>query len=301
MTTETKSLLLLAPDEAVTGIVEGIVLDHDLSLQTAYDWDDALRILFQSKPMAFIFSLNVLARGGAQHIHQLKAQFPEVPLMAIRHSNYSEDVLSLMQAGLYACLAEEHLAQQFAYNLVKLVASQTGTYNPMSLLYEERLLLIPNDFSLVLQIAKTLVECSIPLSDKSRFHFILGLSEIITNAIEHGNLGITYEEKTHALKASRFFALALERTDREPFKNRVVTIRCRILPHLKRIEYFVADQGLGFDWRHLHDPRSEANLLSRHGRGILMARHAFDEVNYNEQGNEVTLVVKLDVPQGKRL
>jgi anti-sigma regulatory factor (Ser/Thr protein kinase) len=230
----------------------------------------------------------------------LKQRFPDTPLLGIRGPETRESSVDLLKAGLYACLDSAQLAEEFAYNLIKLVASQSGTYNPLSLHYEERLLLLPNDFSLVLHVAKTLVETSLPPGEKSRYHVILGLSEIITNAIEHGNLGISFEEKSHALKASRFYALALERAHREPYRNRMVTVRCRILPHRHRIEYFVADQGQGFDWRALPDPREKGNMFSRHGRGILMARHAFDEFHFNDTGNEVTLVMNLDGPNRKK-
>jgi anti-sigma regulatory factor (Ser/Thr protein kinase) len=114
--------------------------------------------------------------------------------------------------------------------------------------------------------------------------------------MEHGNLGITFEEKSDALKASRFYPLAIERSHKDPYKDRVVTIRSRVFPTLRRIEYFVADQGSGFDWRSLPDPKDKDNLLNRNGRGIMMARYAFDEMIYNETGNEVTLVVNLDLP-----
>ena len=120
-------------------------------------------------------------------------------------------------------------------------------------------------------------------------------------AIEHGNLGISFEEKSDALKASRFYPLAIERSHKEPYKDRVVTIRSRVFPNLRRIEYFIADQGIGFDWRSLPDPKEKSNLLNRNGRGIMMARYAFDEMIYNDTGNEVTLVVNLDVPyRGRR-
>ena len=42
-----------------------------------------------------------------------------------------------------------------------------------------------------------------------------------------GSLGITFEEKSNALKASRFYPLAIERSHKEPYKDRVVTVRSR--------------------------------------------------------------------------
>jgi anti-sigma regulatory factor (Ser/Thr protein kinase) len=210
-------------------------------------------------------------------------------------------MVSLLQAGTYACLGTPLQVGDFAYNLSKIIANNTETYNPFAMKYEERILIMPNDFSLVMQVAKNLVDGTLPINEKNRYHIILGLSEIVNNAIEHGNLGITFEEKSDALKASRFYPLAIERAHKEPYKDRVVTIRSRVFPSLRRIEYFVADQGGGFDWRSLPDPKDKENILNRNGRGIMMARYAFDEMIYNETGNEVTLVVNLDLPyRGRR-
>ncbi len=294
MSLESKTLLLLEPEAAAQEILLNVILDHDLSMQSAYDWGDALRLLVQSMPLAFVFSLRSLSTHKLEYIRQLKQRFPDISLLGIRRSETPEEIGELLQAGLYACLDPNRLAEDFAYHLVKLLAGQTHTYHPFSLHYEERLLIIPNDFSLVMPVAKSLVEDLVPPNEKNRYHLILGLSEILTNAIEHGNLGFTFEEKSRALKASSFFSLALDRSQREPYKSRVVTVRRRVLPHLRRIEYFVADQGQGFDWHALPDPKDESNLLNRHGRGLLMARHSFHEIHYNEPGNEVTMAVYLD-------
>ena len=56
----------------------------------------------------------------------------------------------------------------------------------------------------------------------------------------------------------------------------------------------VRDEGAGFDWRSLVAASPGASLA---GRGVLLARVHFDEVRWNERGNEVTLVRRIpDAP-----
>jgi anti-sigma regulatory factor (Ser/Thr protein kinase) len=50
----------------------------------------------------------------------------------------------------------------------------------------------------------------------------------------------------------------------------------------------IIDEGNGFDWKSLPDPTEPSYLLAEHGRGVLLARLAVDELSYNEIGNEVT-------------
>ena len=296
MAVDSKTLLLLESDDGNREMIQSIVLDHDLAMQSAFNLDDALRALDKTKAFAFAFNLELVESDPLDLVRKLRQEHPELPLLAIVDEERLPMMVELLKAGTYACLNLPLQMEDLAYNLSKIIANSTETYNPFSMRYEERILIMPNDFALVMQVAKNLVDSTLPPNEKNRYHIILGLSEIINNAIEHGSLGITFEEKSNALKASRFYPLAIERSHKEPFKDRVVTIRSRVFPTLRRIEYFVADQGSGFDWRSLPDPKDKDNLLNRNGRGIMMARYAFDEMNYNEVGNEVTLVVNLDLP-----
>jgi DNA-binding response OmpR family regulator len=301
MKADAKTLLLLESDDGVREMVQNIVLDHDLSMQSAFNVDDALRAVTKGGLFAFLFNLGLIQENPLDFIRRLKQERPELPLLAVVDRFSQGMTVELLKAGTYACLGLPLQVDDLAYNLNKIIANSTETYNPFSMRYEERILIMPNDFSLVMQVAKNLIDSTLPPNEKNRYHIILGLSEVINNAIEHGNLGITFEEKSNALKASRFYPLAIERAHKEPFKDRVVTIRSRVFPSLRRIEYFIADQGSGFDWRSLPDPKDKRNLLNRNGRGIMMARYAFDEMNYNNMGNEVTLVVNLDIPyRGKK-
>ena len=56
------------------------------------------------------------------------------------------------------------------------------------------------------------------------------------------------------------------------------------------IKFVIRDEGKGFDWCGLPDPTDPQNLLKVSGRGVLLMKTFMDEVNFNQAGNEVTLV-----------
>ncbi|MDY6855632.1 MAG: ATP-binding protein [Thermodesulfobacteriota bacterium] len=116
----------------------------------------------------------------------------------------------------------------------------------------------------------------------------IGLNEIIINAVEHGNLAIDWETKNKALKDGDFDDFIKRRMKEEPFASKVVTIECLI--YQKRACFVVSDEGEGFNWRQIPDPRNDENIAIPHGRGISIARFYMDEVHFNEKANEVTLV-----------
>ncbi len=52
----------------------------------------------------------------------------------------------------------------------------------------------------------------------------------------------------------------------------------------------IRDQGPGFDLAKLVDPHDSTNLEKVSGRGVMLMFMFLDEVQYNDAGNEVTLV-----------
>jgi serine/threonine-protein kinase RsbW len=61
-----------------------------------------------------------------------------------------------------------------------------------------------------------------------------------------------------------------------------------------RLQARITDQGKGFDPSAVPDPTSPENLTKPCGRGLFLMRQLLDEVSYNDQGNQVTLVLRLE-------
>lgn len=120
---------------------------------------------------------------------------------------------------------------------------------------------------------------------------VLGLSELLVNAVEHGNLGISYEEKDILLRENRWRDEVLRRLEAPEYRDRHVTVEFD--RHPDRIEISITDEGAGFDWRDYMDldPR---RALEPHGRGIALSRAmSFDEIAYQGRGNRVTTTIRL--------
>lgn len=113
----------------------------------------------------------------------------------------------------------------------------------------------------------------------------LGIMELVMNAIEHGNLEITSEEKAILLKENRWIEEIERRLDLPDYQHRYVHITCQHFSVCTEIT--VVDEGNGFDWRQHLNIREDA-LTSFAGRGIACAQHiSFDEMHYIGSGNIV--------------
>ena len=123
---------------------------------------------------------------------------------------------------------------------------------------------------------------------------VVGLTELLVNAVEHGNLGITYREKADLLERGDLQAEIERRLALPELASRRVNVTLeRAADTLAtRIE----DEGDGFDWRPYNDYDPE-RALDPNGHGIAIARGvSFDEVTYHGRGNVVVALVRLAPP-----
>jgi len=118
---------------------------------------------------------------------------------------------------------------------------------------------------------------------------VVGLTELLLNAVEHGNLCISYAEKQRLRCEGLWEQEVATRVADPDNADKEVWVEYARDPRLIRV--LIRDQGNGFDWRrHLDiDPARVADL---HGRGIAMARMiSFDRLEYRGNGNEVEVAV----------
>jgi hypothetical protein len=124
------------------------------------------------------------------------------------------------------------------------------------------------------------------LEMRDRVH--VALFEMIMNAVEHGNCGIEYEEKTAYLEQyGDIIPLIREKCMDPVIAEKRVTITYSIGED--RSSFTIGDEGNGFDWRS-RVADNEVNL-AQHGHGIKMTRHYIENLRYNDTGNEVSFEV----------
>jgi len=98
-----------------------------------------------------------------------------------------------------------------------------------------------------------------------RLNFRVGLTEALSNAMLYGNA-------------------------HDPSKR--VRVEVTLSPGAIRAR--VTDQGVGFNPAAVPDPTCPENVCKSGGRGLFLMRQLLDEVSFNAQGNQVTLVLRLE-------
>lgn len=120
---------------------------------------------------------------------------------------------------------------------------------------------------------------------------VSGYSELLINAVEHGNLGISYAEKGRLLSEDRWAEEVEARLKSPAYADQSVEVVLEKAGDALTVT--ITDQGQGFDWRKYmqFDP---ARAFDLHGRGIAMSSGlSFDKLEYHGKGNSVETTVRL--------
>jgi hypothetical protein len=109
--------------------------------------------------------------------------------------------------------------------------------------------------------------------------------------VEHGNLELTFADKTRLMQERRLLAEVQERLERPEYRDR--TAVATLLREPGGLTLTVEDEGPGFDWLPYLELAPD-RAFHTHGRGIAMARAlSFDEIAYAGRGNRVSAKVRL--------
>lgn len=112
---------------------------------------------------------------------------------------------------------------------------------------------------------------------------VMGISELLINGVEHGNLGLSYAEKSH-LKRHDIWRPEIERRAALS-ANLGKDVKLSFERDEGQITLRVADQGSGFDWQKFLEIDPE-RAFDPNGRGIAMARLlSFSTLSYEGCGN----------------
>lgn len=118
----------------------------------------------------------------------------------------------------------------------------------------------------------------------SQVDAVAGIYELLLNAVEHGNLGISSNHKTELLLKGKFAEEMAYRSALAENAHKYVEID--ILKERLFTRLTIRDQGNGFNWREHMQKVPEP--YTPHGRGLLIARGCgFEQLVFNEPGNAV--------------
>ncbi len=264
--------------------------------ETAEDGVEGFHIL-ERDPSAFdviLLDRNMPRLGGVELLQWLKAnhELRSVPVILQTASDSRADLIEAMKGGAFYYLTKPYDVEMLL-TVVATAARDRENYRQLQTLARRGEMATE-----LLQSARFRVRTVEEARDVGTLvaglcpdpsNTVIGLTELIVNAVEHGNLGITYAEKSELNGVDRWLAELARRTALPENAGKFVEVLFE--RNEQQIRITIKDQGAGFDWRPYLEP-DPTRVFDTHGRGITIARRlSFDDLQYRDPGNEVVAFI----------
>lgn len=252
---DTKANILIVDDEPLLrDMINKYLTDMDYNTTEASDGVEAWSILQQSIHLfdAVILDRNMPNMNGLELLKNIKAHpiLNNIPVIMQTASTEKHEILEGLEAGCYY-----YLTKPFQKNvLTSIVKTAVSDHLNYRLLQEELKkqgeslsLLDSGSFSYhnldESRVLTKLLAAACPEPDK----VANGLSELLINAVEHGNLEISYTEKSNLLANHKWEEEIEHRLKQSKYASRYVSVQFERNANAISIE--ITDQGKGFEWQ----------------------------------------------------
>ncbi|MDD5298001.1 MAG: response regulator [Rhodocyclaceae bacterium] len=293
-------LLVVEDDKFVQRVIERYLKPAGHGIVLANNVEDAWTLLCAAAGTpaagfeAILLDRNLPGKNGIELLERIKSSpdLAEIPVILQTAATRPEDVAEGIAKGAFYYLAKP-FSQDVLLAIVRAAVADLRSRVDL----RARLSVLSHGMHLLRRMdcyCKTLEDIRPLASYLAQYYpeperVVSGIAEFLVNAVEHGNLEVSYEEKSRLLQESRWEREIQQRLGMEPYGSRQVDVSLEF--RAASTVLTISDQGMGFDWRHYLEFAPE-RAFDAHGRGIAMSRlFSFDDVEYRGRGNEVVLTV----------
>lgn len=287
-------LLAVDDEEFNIEIITTFLSAENFEIFTATDGKEAWDLIELEKGTFDIILLDRMMQkiNGVEFMKKLKATslYSKIPVIMQTAAATSEHIEEGIKSGVFYYLTKPYDAAL----LIKIIYLAIDAFKEQNLILEKLLTtkkapLKNSEFSFsTLEEAKELAQV-VAASFLDSETVVLGLVELMANAVEHGNLELSYQEKKEALLTNSY----IEELDKRYLKENLRRRKARLKIEDKNDHFYIhiIDQGSGFDWRSFKksDP---GRLKDPNGRGIMLASTCFKSLEYKGLGNHVVCCVE---------
>jgi len=295
-------ILLVDDEELLLEILQDYLEDEPYNLSTASDGQIAIDMLTAEPDKYDVVLLDRMMPNldGLSALKQIKANpdLSSIPVILQTAMASKENILEGMDAGAFYYLTKPFEEENLRRIIATAVKDRINYLDLLDKTEESRKVLgmmQSGSFQFKTLEEGRLLATKLSSATDDPNKVVLGLSELIINAIEHGNAGVTYDEKTALVDAGNWEQTVNERIAAAENEGKFVNIDFK--RYGQSATFIITDCGDGFDWKDYMQMSPERGG-DNHGRGIAMANmFSFSKVEYQGKGNIVKVVVgdELDI------
>lgn len=241
----------------------------------------------------------------AKWVEQLKESI-SIPILMITNSTELSYLLSLEE--LDVAVYSKSLDSEALKKKVKILSSRIESANLIRIQKEAQKKTSPflEDFSFslkldnnannlhhILSFILSYLEHS-GITEEYLFKIKLGLTEILINAMTHGNLEMSSEILKGRNTHFELWNQELQKRLKNPkFQERFVYVKVKYKVR-ESLEIMIEDEGSGFDaTKFLQEKEKEEETFNVFGRGLMMVKATCDQLEFNEKGTKVKMTYQV--------
>lgn len=283
----------------IRGLLEGKPSWKLLDVASAAVAKDLLR---EQQIDMVLVDLSTAGLPEEHFLRYLRFELTQIPtLLLTTHNDDSSAMVEALGIGAVCYVPKSQMARDLLITVERLLGLTGCRRRHARLLesltnIESHFRLEGNDISLIPALIGHLVDTAEDFgvtTHGNRTQIAVALDEAMINGIIHGNLEVSSELRSG--NGDAFQNLLTRRQKESPYRERVLHVRGQF--QLGEARFSVRDEGPGFDPSDVADPTQRSNIDKPYGRGLFLIRAFMDDVLFNDQGNEVTLVKRMHVEQ----
>jgi CheY-like chemotaxis protein/anti-sigma regulatory factor (Ser/Thr protein kinase) len=274
----TRSLLQAQPDWTVLETVNG---------------REALQCVEQHAPDLVLTDLQMPEMNGLELVDAMRSDHPLIPVILMTGQGNERIAVRALQQGAASYIPKRILVAELVEIVQRVleVSREDLAYSRLMghMTLNDCRFVLSNDLKLISSLVAYLRNSvtRMKICDQAdQFRVAVALEEALLNAFYHGNLEVS--SKLREDDHRKFCALADERLNQQPYRDRRIYMHAQL--STDAATFVIRDEGPGFDPATLPDPTDPENLVRPCGRGVLLMKAFMDEVHYNADGNQVTMV-----------
>lgn len=236
--------------------------------------------------------------NGLQLVEAMRMDFPHIPAILVTGKGSEMLAAEALQKGAASYVPKTHmraLLNDTITDVLGVIRTDQSYAKLISTLTKNVFVFdMPNDADLVLPLVGLLMQVVSGMELLSGIDLVrLGVAteHAVLNAMYRGNLEVPREETPshRAVVYDDATSAAVEaRKQQAPYRDRKVHVEFIATEFAIRV--VVRDDGTGFDTSRLPEAGNPEILESEGGRGLVLMASFVDQVIFNDEGNEVTLI-----------
>ncbi|OHD49230.1 MAG: hypothetical protein A2096_14510 [Spirochaetes bacterium GWF1_41_5] len=291
-------IMIIDDNKEVCNLTSDVLISYGFNTGVYYNAESAIAELekYFDKYSVIVCDWVMAGIDGLSFARKIKKhnEWAYIPFVLMSGHNFSSDeIRAAIDAGIFFFL-KKPCSSTFLYFIVKSAENEYIKFRSINKKISEYLNILPlfRNFTVYLKTFSEGANLSNWLAHLcgNCQHGAIALYELICNAIEHGNLGISYQEKTVLLAQDRYSGEIDRRSALAENSEKFVKITFNREDN--DIEIVIEDQGTGFDYKKYLEPDPKS-LYDMHGLGITIVRQYFN-IEYSDPGNKVTVKLTAD-------